>query len=303
MIPEFPKFRALEIGALEAIKPYCLKANSEVCELAPANLMIWSDFDRPQMTLINDNLCLLVNPLNEAPYFLEPLGSHKLESTINLCLSHCARVSRTSRAFLDKLTLTKFRVTELRGQADYLYEVKTLAELKGRKFDGKRNHLKQFQRRHPDYEFAPLTGSLKEACLAVFEAWFAARQESRYFPRLAYTAQRAALEKAFKYYDRLALVGGAMKIAGQVAGFMIGSTLNKQTLDAHFQYARPDIPGIFPALLWAACNKSYQEYKFINLEQDLGIPGLRQSKLSYQPFKLLEKFELTPLPVAIRTAC
>jgi hypothetical protein len=115
---------------------------------------------------------------------------------------------------------------------------------------------------------------------------------------LAYTAQKAALEEAFKYCDQLELRGGAIKLNGQVAGFMIGSRLNKNTLDAHFQYGRPEITGIFPALLWEVCNKTYTESKYINLEQDLGIPGLRQSKLSYHPFKLVEKFEITPRPTA-----
>jgi uncharacterized protein len=298
MLPEFPKFHDLEMNDLEKLKPFFLKAQPEVCELSLANTLIWSDFDRPHFTLINGNLCILINPLNEAPYFLEPLGSHKIELTVDTCLGHCAKLSRVSQTLLDKLPPDKYRVAPLRSQADYLYEVKTLAELKGRLFDGKRNHLKNFQRRHPDYQYVPLTCSLKNDCLEVFEAWFAARAESRYFPRLAYTAQKAALEEAFKYCDQLELSGGAIGLNGQVAGFMIGSQMNKQTIDAHFQYARPEMPGIFPALLWEVCNKTYAEYKYINLEQDLGIPGLRQSKLSYHPLRLVEKFELTPLPAA-----
>ena len=263
-----------------------------------ANLVVWGEFDRPQLALINDNLCILINPLNEAPFFLEPLGTHRLEATIDTCLGHCAKLSRVSQALLDKLPADRYKLAGLRSQADYLYEVKALAELKGRIFDGKRNHLNNFRRRHPDYQYVPLTCGLKDECLEVFEAWFAARDGSRYFPRLAYTAQKAALQKAFKYCEQLGLIGGAIKINGRAAGFMIGSQLNKHTLDAHFQYGRPEIAGIFPALLWEACNKTYAGYKHLNLEQDLGIPGLRQSKLSYHPLKLMEKFELTPLPAA-----
>jgi hypothetical protein len=293
VLPEFPKFKELEIGDLEQIKPFLEISPPNICELSPSNLFIWSDFDRPQLTIINNNLCIFINPLNESPYFLQPLGITNLPETLNIGFSHCAKISRVTKDFLALLPHHRYKTVELRSHSDYLYEVKTLAELKGRKFDGKRNHLKNFHKRHPNYQYLPLTCDLKNDCLAVFEAWFAARAESRYFPRLAHTAQKAALEKAFKYGDRLGLIGGAISLNHQLAGFMIGSRLNKETLAAHFQYGRPDISGIFPALIWETCNRTFANYKYINLEQDLGIPGLRQSKLSYHPLKLVEKFELT----------
>ena len=34
----------------------------------------------------------------------------------------------------------------------------------------------------------------------------------------------------------------------------------------------------------------YESLKFINREQDLNLPGLRQAKLSYMPCSLVEKF-------------
>ena len=37
-------------------------------------------------------------------------------------------------------------------------------------------------------------------------------------------------------------------------------------------------------------------FEFVNLEQDLGIEGLRKSKLSYHPFKMIKKFTLTSTP-------
>jgi hypothetical protein len=37
-----------------------------------------------------------------------------------------------------------------------------------------------------------------------------------------------------------------------------------------------------------------EEISCLNWEQDLGIEGLRQSKLSYQPDKLVSKFRVFP---------
>lgn len=295
MLPDYPKFKALDWGDLDLIAHQLKKANMMICEFSLANLLIWKDFDHPRLTTINHNLCIHITPPNEPPFFLEPLGHNKIVETINICLADSGKISRATANFVEKLPPGQFRTSELRNQDDYLYEVKALAELKGRKFDGKRNHLKNFKRRHPDYGYIPLTPELKNSCLELFEQWFVIRQESRYFPKLAYTSQRSALEKTFKYYDRLKMAGGALLIDKKVKGFMIGSPLNKETVSAHFQYGHPSLRGIFQALVWEACNKTFHNFKYINLEQDLGIPGLRKAKLSYYPLRLEKKFEITAI--------
>ena len=76
--PEFPKFKALGLEDLPFISKYPNAALANICELAPANLFIWKDFDNPQITLINQNLCILTQPANEPVYFLEPLGKPRI---------------------------------------------------------------------------------------------------------------------------------------------------------------------------------------------------------------------------------
>ncbi|MBI5400125.1 DUF2156 domain-containing protein [Candidatus Saganbacteria bacterium] len=278
---------------LPKIKHFFAQKQPAACEVSPANLLIWQDFDRPQITLINDNLCLFISPINEKPFFLEPLGNQQLLATIETALNHCGKISRVTETFVKQLPQNQFKICCLRAHFDYLYETKVLAELKGRRFDGKRNHIKRFRLRHQNYTYQPLQPEAETACLQLFEEWFAARQESRHFPRLARTAQRQALVKAFKYFKEINCRGGVLKIEDQVKGFIMGSPLNDRTISVHFQYGHPSVQGIFPTLLWEACNKTFADFNCLNLEQDLGIPGLRQSKLSYSP-ELVKKFEITP---------
>ena len=295
MLPEYPKFKQLELEDLEVIKKFLKAINPDICEFSPANLIIWKEFDQPQLTLINGNLCILITPPNEPPFFFEPLGNHMIEETTATCLKHIGKISRATENFVKKLSLLRVRAHCLRSQFDYVYETKALAELKGRKFDGKRNHIKNFQKRHPDYEYLPLNPAMKNSCLELFEDWFAQRKESRHFPRLAYIAQKTALEETFKYYQELKMSGGALLIDQELKGFMIGSPLNPETISAHFQYGHPALRGIFQVLLWEACNKTFADFKYLNLEQDLGIPGLRKAKLSNNPLRLEKKFEIIPI--------
>jgi len=293
MIPEYPNFAPLGIGHLGEIEEHLRLTPRDTCELSIGNLFIWDDFDHPQVTAINRNVCVLITPPNEPPYWLEPFGALQLKETVDICLKHAGRISRASEMFVALLPPGAYKTEPLRNQFDYIYETKTLAELKGKKYDGKRNHVKQFAGRNPGYEFLPLSPGYKAEALALFERWFAVREESKYFPRLAYTSQKAAVTAAFDNYEALKLTGGALLVDKKLRGFTLGSPINPEMISVHFMYGDPSLSGIAQTLLWEACNKTYAAYKYADLEQDLGIPGLRTMKLSYQPLKLEKKYEIT----------
>lgn len=292
-IPCYPEFKALELQDRAIIARHLKKSSRECCELALANIFIWREFDNPEVTCLNDNLCLRLNPFNEPAFFLEPLGRNRLEETVSALFTCSPVISRVSKSFIRLLDHKKYTFTPLRNHFDYLYLREELAEMKGKKFDGKRNHIKKLERHYPGHYYRPLTGADREAVLELFEKWFGIRSESRYFPKLAHTAQRGALEEAFKAWEKLALLGGGLFSAeGVMLGFTIGSKLNPETAALHFAYGDPGVAGVAPALFQAACRNTFKQFAYINLEQDLGIPGLRQSKSSYHPLKLVEKFEV-----------
>ena len=179
---------------------------------------------------------------------------------------------------------------------DYVYRVADMAELKGRRYDGKRNHIKRMRRHHPVYTYGPLEREDRDAALALFEAWCAARPAIRGGEGrpedLEYECQRKSLWRAFEAYEALGLVGGALRIDGALAGFVIASELTPEMACVHLEYHRPDVPGLAQTLLWESCRSTFAEFTYVNLEQDLGIEGLRRHKSSYHPVRMEEKFEV-----------
>jgi len=293
MKPQFPDFKMLDLRDETLIKEFAARASARVCEFSFANLMAWRDFDRPSYTFIDDCLCVRIDPMDEPPFFLEPLGSNVTMNVVNRCIQNIGKISRVSLEFVDRYCDENFNIRPLRDHFDYVYRVDELKELKGRKFDGKRNRIKNFMREHPKYKYVELEKQHANDALKLLDDWFRIRRPDDYDqPDLDYTCQVDAIERIFEYYDELKLSGGALLAEDKFSGFVVGSALSKQTACVHFCYSDPRMKGSFQTLLWEACRGTFSSYEHVNLEQDLGIVGLRRNKNSYYPSGMEEKFEV-----------
>ena len=297
MAPEFAELKPLEPGDHDWIVARLGQGASPICDLTPANLFIWCDCEKPSVTFVGDTLCILMEPHSEPAYFLEPIGGSRILDAVQACLSRTGRISRAGRILTDLLPPRGFEVVPLRDHFDYLYRRDVLAELRGKKFDGKRNHIRRFAAAFPDFEFRPLEPARFGDAAELFETWTERREggASRPAPTsFGHECQRQALTQAFRGFERLALSAGAIFVRGEIQGFIVASAGRGETAVVHFQYANTDLPGIYQTLLREACLRLFAHCRYVNLEEDLGVPGLRRTKLSYQPLRLEEKFEIRP---------
>ena len=80
---------------------------------------------------------------------------------------------------------------------------------------------------------------------------------------------------------------------GEVIAFSMGARMNEQCYDVCFEKAYSAINGAYAMInreFSRMIAEKYPELKFLNREDDMGEPGLRKAKESYQPTVLLEKF-------------
>jgi hypothetical protein len=78
----------------------------------------------------------------------------------------------------------------------------------------------------------------------------------------------------------------------RVLAFAMGSPLSETTFDIHFEKAVEDVDGAYPAInqaFAAYLRNKYPQLQYLNREDDMGLPGLRRAKLSYNPVELVEK--------------
>ncbi len=174
---------------------------------------------------------------------------------------------------------------------DYVYAIDDLADLKGRKFQKKRNHVHKFQATHPDCLSVPLEKENLPQGQEMVDEWFRQRLEED--PHGDYLLERLALGRAFRHFEALGMEGLMLVENGQVLAVTMASRLSENTMDVHFEKAREDVDGAYAAVnceFARHLRMKYPQIAFLNREDDLGLPGLRQAKLSYQPHHMEEKY-------------
>ena len=110
--------------------------------------------------------------------------------------------------------------------------------------------------------------------------------------------ERHAMSKAFACFEKLGMFGLALRTQGRVVAFTMGSLINPETVDVHFEKAYGELQGAYPMInrefaRWIQANRP--GVVWLNREDDLGLEGLRRSKESYHPDRMVEKY------LAVRT--
>ncbi|MDD8020441.1 MAG: phosphatidylglycerol lysyltransferase domain-containing protein [Acidobacteriota bacterium] len=291
MIPDYPELKPVELEDREEVQAYFELFPPDICELTFANIYIWREWEKPCLTKINSNLCILCSPPDEPAYFLEPAGENNLDDTVNLCLTIAPRLSRLSDRFLRKLH-DHYLIKEDRNNFDYVYLTRELAELSGKKFDGKRNWIRRFEKQFK-YELATINEAYLQDCLALVKQWGqdSAEREAETADNHTGAAVRA-IEEALINFRLFGFSTMAVLINGQVEGFCLGEKLNPQTAVVHVELASRGISGLYQFLNRECARTAWQKFSYINREQDAGLSGLRRSKLSYHPDHLVKKYNL-----------
>ena len=181
----------------------------------------------------------------------------------------------------------RFHFAEARDGFDYLYDIHRLADLPGKKLHAKRNHIHRLDEACPGWTWAPLTPEDVAPCLAMDAAWHQAalaRETVRGLSSL--DDEHNALVLALEHFQTLGLEGIVLRWQGEILGFTLGAPLTETIFDVHFERARGEVQGAYPAV-----NRSFAQYvrqrhlqvRYLDREDDMGLPGLRKAKLSYYP--------------------
>ena len=291
-------FKPITIKDKEAITAYTYPGNFINCDFAFSNMCSWRFLYDSEFAIADDFLFVRFyihrNNTKHQIYML-PTGSGDLKKAIKkieqdaeennqpLCISS---ITPDGKNKLESLFPDEFVFTANRNSFDYVYLREDLRALKGKKYQPKRNHINKFQKNHP-FIYLPITPDMVPECLALEYKWYQTHRTREEADSLIF--ENRSMEYALNHFTELGLSGGAIKVDNEIIAFTYGSPINQYTFGVHVEKADIRFDGIFSVINREFIARLPEQYLYINREEDLGIPGLRQAKLSYQPAIILEK--------------
>ena len=103
------------------------------------------------------------------------------------------------------------------------------------------------------------------------------------------------IKRVFDHWQDLEARGGAIRINGKIVAFSIGSIGRDEVGFIHFEKADIQYDGLYAAINKLVLENEFPTIRYVNREEDLGIPGLRKSKESYFPIRKVSKWRFQPL--------
>jgi len=290
-------FRPLILEDRDVLAPFLLASGRQSCEFAFANLFLWSGTYRPCWCFVGSHLYLLLCGADILMF--APGGARGPKPDELLAVSDrliCAGYSGSfDHVDLDYLKTfpdigTRFSAERMDERYDeYIYCVDALVGLHGKLLSKKRNLIAQFCEDYPDAALEPLSRANLPEALAVQDDWFAAQEQP---VAIEAAHEAAAIRMLAEHFDALPVEGLVLRAGGRVVSFAVYSPVSPDLWTVHFEKTRYEYKGASQYITHKTAVALQGRARLINREQDLGIPGLRQAKRSYDPLFLLQNYSL-----------
>ncbi|SHF25663.1 hypothetical protein SAMN05444405_106159 [Bacteroides luti] len=288
------KFKDITLEDKEAITSITMNSERKNCDLSFSNLCSWRFMYDTKFAIVDGFLLFKFHMNNELAYMM-PVGEGDLKKILEAIIDDAASEGKSFLMYgvcnnmkdeIEKLMPGKFDFSSNRDYVDYIYLRTDLAELKGKKFQPKRNHANKFYKTYTDYEYVSITADRISECLRLEEEWCKANDCGQ---QNGLGNERKSLTYALNHFDELGLTGGILYVNGKIAAFTFGMPINHETFGVHVEKADTEIEGAYNVINQEFAKHIPEQFVYLNREEDLGIEGLRKAKLSYQPAILLEK--------------
>ena len=256
-------------------------------------MISWQEYVEYRYALIENSIIILSKTRDNERTIHPPSGISNLDlikQVINLAIKEnmlLGFIKKTDKNLLSK-HFASLTFIEDRDFFDYVYRASELAELPGTKYAKIRNRLNKFTKNFTyiteeisEKNMDTVNEFLKRWCL-----WKDCGSDE------LLENERKAIMYSMSHFVELGLNGLALRINGIIQAIAVYEKMNADTMVVHFEKGSPDFDGIYKAINMEIARRVQHFVPYINREEDLGIPGLRQAKLSYQPDHFIEIFHV-----------
>lgn len=290
------EFHTPKIEDREWVQPILSASGGMGSESAFGTLFIWSGSYQIRIARYEDFVLLRYG--RDLHSYGFPKGKGDLSDVLELLRRQAQEegqvlrfwgLSPEEKGWLESQYPGQFAFSSTLDDSDYVYESQALAELSGRKYHGKRNHIAKFRKQYA-YTYEPVTAENLPDCEVVAREWCLAHGCGG-----GLQDENCAIVKTLENFQALGFQGGLIRVEGKPVAFTAGEEVNPEVFDIHFEKALDGYNGLYTVINQEFVSHALTGYRWVNREEDMGIPGLRKAKESYYPAFLLEKYSAVAL--------
>ncbi|MDZ5253240.1 DUF2156 domain-containing protein [Clostridium sp. LIBA-8841] len=287
-------FKKLTLKDKNLYNKYIEKNRFLSCEYSFTTLFMWRNFNNIEYDILNDIFVIKKYDKNEGNFFMEPLGEISDMKLRNLIedLDSTRKIEKgkwlfgdVSESFLfrlQRLYRSELTVQEEINNFDYLYDYNEFIALKGKKFRKKKNKYNQFVKSY-NYKTIIFKKSLEESeklkCYKFLDKWCLENEEMDE----EFLAEIEGTKDLINFLEELNLELIELYAGEELIGISIGEIFNDYIYIVHVEKCLKEFNGAYAFISNSLLKNSSSNLKYVNREDDLGILGLRKSKMSYNP--------------------
>jgi uncharacterized protein len=301
-IPTFPEFTPIEGGLQQQINEYT-KRHPPYSDFNFVNLLSWDIEGDARITRLHDNLAIcLPDYVNGVPFY-SFLGDNEVDATTSALLDEAEYHTSLRQLRLvpevGALALEasgKFDIIEDPGGHDYVVSLPEICAMQGPGFKHLRQELNFFSSRYEkDTRFEELDITDPQTQGDIYKVFLKREQiKSDNNHGNNHGSELMALTRLFTLVDLSALRAFGLVIDDELKAFIICERIDDSWCTGHFWKAATRYRGIYRYFMCRVAERLVEEgYNKLNIEQDLGIAGLRRMKQLFNPAGLLKKYTVT----------
>ena len=293
-------FEPVGLDDLDRIYPFTSVYGEGSCQHSPVSMFSLSEKYGDMVCIQDGFLYTMRSRLCDEQYcvYLAPLGGGDRMAAFTYILDDAAfhgkkakfvSITETAAAFLGEAFPDRFEIAENRDLAEYLCRTESTATFSGGKLIRRRKEVHTFWHTYGD-RVTVMRIEPKDfpEILEFARKWLQMNEEDH--DKHALWTEARMIEKQIMNYVKLRISGVVLRIDGVVEGFSYGTKLSDKVFDGIVEKSNKQIPHIGKVLRQEATKQCAMDCEYVNMEEDVGIPGLRALKESYHPEILLRKY-------------
>ncbi|MBR5685934.1 MAG: GNAT family N-acetyltransferase [Muribaculaceae bacterium] len=306
-------YKAIDFKGLNVIRDYLRWEDVQGCEWSGVNLLTWNRHGLEYaiveghlvLRFIYDGQYTHTMPLPPVP---EGVEHPRLAEADKGCLARVVQTLREEcfayqqpfsitnlnqwqRDFLEQAFPGEFEFSKpLTERYDYICLRESIIALEGKEMRPKRQHLYQFPRFYPSHEYRPLAPTMFPECLRLLQQWSDNAEALGHIQGSdSKVMERESISYVFDHWNEFGAIGGALYVDGKMVAFTYGVPINAITFDLCVEKGDIAYKGVYTVVRHEFMKQIPEQFIYINLEEDMGLPGLRRAKSSYHPAYQIQK--------------